>query len=164
KGMSLSAQLDIRSGGVMRNGTRGALYFFGTHQETADREGTKVFTGVKASDGAANDIEVPYGEAWMSLGNGNGFFGSNTEDFIEDAGWIRLREVTLSYTIPTSVMDSTPFSGLTVSFTGRNLWLSTDYRGVDPETSLLGAASGQGLDYFNMPNTKSFVFAFNLNL
>ena len=164
KGLSLSAQLDIRSGGVMWNGTRGALYFFGTHQETADREGTKVFTGVKASDGAANDIEVPYGEAWMSLGNGNGFFGSNTEDFIEDAGWIRLREVTLSYTIPTSVMDSTPFSGLTVSFTGRNLWLSTDYRGVDPETSLLGAASGQGLDYFNMPNTKSFVFAFNLNL
>jgi hypothetical protein len=60
-------------------------------------------------------------------------------------------------------MESTPFSGLTVSFTGRNLWLSTAYKGVDPETSLLGASSGQGLDYFNMPSTKSYVFSFSLN-
>jgi TonB-linked SusC/RagA family outer membrane protein len=163
KGLSLGIQLDIRQGGVMWNGTRGALYFFGTHKETENREGNKVFTGVKASNGAANDIEVPYGESWLSLGNGNGFFGSNTEDFIEDASWIRLREVTLSYTIPTEIMASTPFSGLTVAFTGRNLWLSTPYKGVDPETSLLGAASGQGLDYFNMPGTKSYVFSFNLN-
>jgi hypothetical protein len=147
----------------MWNGTRGALYFFGTHKETENREGTKVFTGVKASNGAVNDIEAAYGEGWLSLGNGNGFFGSNTEDFIEDASWIRLREVTLSYTIPTEIMASTPFSGLTVAFTGRNLWLSTPYTGVDPETSLLGAASGQGLDYFNMPGTKSYVFSFNLN-
>lgn len=163
KGLTLSAQLDIRQGGVMWNGTRGALYFFGTHKETEDRTGTKVFDGVKASNGADNDIAAPYGESWLSLGNGNGFFGSNTEDFIEDASWVRLRELTLSYVIPASMMEATPFSGLTVSFTGRNLWLSTGYKGVDPETSLLGASSGQGLDYFNMPSTKSYVFSFSLN-
>jgi TonB-linked SusC/RagA family outer membrane protein len=163
KGLTLAAQLDIRQGGVMWNGTRGALYFFGTHKETEDRTGTKVFDGVKASNGQSNDIAAPYGEGWLSLGNGNGFFGSNTEDFIEDASWVRLRELTLSYVIPSSVMESTPFSGLTVSFTGRNLWLSTAYKGVDPETSLLGASSGQGLDYFNMPSAKSYVFSFSLN-
>jgi hypothetical protein len=163
KGLTLSAQLDIRQGGVMWNGTRGALYFFGTHKETEDRTGTKVFDGVKANNGATNDIEADYGESWLSLGNGNGFFGSNTEDFIEDASWVRLRELTLSYVIPASMMEATPFSGLTVSFTGRNLWLSTAYTGVDPETSLLGASSGQGLDYFNMPSTKSYVFSFSLN-
>jgi hypothetical protein len=147
----------------MWNGTRGALYFFGTHKETEDRTGTKVFDGVKASNGQSNDIAAPYGEGWLSLGNGNGFFGSNTEDFIEDASWVRLRELSLSYVIPSSMMESTPFSGLTVSFTGRNLWLSTAYKGVDPETSLLGASSGQGLDYFNMPSAKSYVFSFSLN-
>lgn len=164
KGITLAAQLDIRQGGVMWNGTRGALYFFGTHKETEDRTGTKVFDGVKSSDSkTANDIAAPYGESWLSLGNGNGFFGSNTEDFIEDASWVRLRELTLSYVIPSNIMESTPFTGLTVSFTGRNLWLSTAYTGVDPETSLLGASSGQGLDYFNMPSTKSYVFSFSLN-
>jgi hypothetical protein len=163
KGLTLSAQIDIRQGGVMWNGTRGAMYFFGTHKETEDREGTKVFDGVKASNRQTNDITAQYGQDWLAFGNGNGFYGSNTEDFIEDASWVRLRELTLSYVIPTSVMESTPFSGLTVSFTGRNLWLSTPYKGVDPETSLLGASSAQGLDYFNMPSTKSYVFALKLN-
>jgi len=163
-GITLSAQLDIRQGGVMWNGTRGALYFFGTHKDTENRTGTKVFDGVAASDGkTANTIEVPYGEGWLSLNNGNGFYGSNTEDFVEDASWVRLRELTLSYAIPSSIMKSTPFSGLTVTFTGRNLWLQTAYKGVDPETSLQGASNAQGLDYFNMPSTKSYVFAFNLN-
>ncbi len=164
KGITLSAQLDIRQGGVMWNGTRGALYFFGTHKETENRTGTKVFQGVLASDSTTtNSIEVPYGEGWLSLNNGNGFYGSNTEDFVEDASWVRLRELTLSYAIPSSIMESTPFSGLTVTFTGRNLWLSTKYTGVDPETSLQGASNAQGLDYFNMPSTKSYVMAFSLN-
>ncbi len=164
KGITLSAQLDIRQGGVMWNGTRGALYFFGTHKETENRTGTKVFEGVLASDGTTpNNIEVPYGEGWLSLNNGNGFYGSNTEDFVEDASWVRLRELTLSYAIPSSIMESTPFSGLTVTFTGRNLWLQTAYTGVDPETSLQGASNAQGLDYFNMPSTKSYVMAFSLN-
>jgi hypothetical protein len=163
KGITLSAQLDIRQGGVMWNGTRGALYFFGTHKETENRTGTKVFEGVKASNGQTNDIAAAYDEGWLSLNNGNGFYGSNTEDFIEDASWVRLRELTLAYALPKSIMDGTPFSGLTLSFTGRNLWLSTKYTGVDPETSLQGASNAQGLDYFNMPSTKSYVMAFSLN-
>jgi hypothetical protein len=163
KGITLSAQLDIRQGGVMWNGTRGALYFFGTHKETENRTGTKVFEGVKASNGQTNDIAAAYDEGWLSLNNGNGFYGSNAEDFIEDASWVRLRELTLAYALPKSIMDGTPFSGLTLSFTGRNLWLSTKYTGVDPETSLLGASNAQGLDFCNTPNTKSYVMAFNLN-
>lgn len=163
KGFSLSALLDIRQGGVLWNGTRGALYYFGTHEETEIRGSTKVFEGVKQSDGSTNDIVAAMDENWLAFGNGNGFFGSNTEDFIEDASWIRLREVTLAYTFPATMMSSTPFSGLTLSFTGRNLWLSTDYTGVDPETSLLGADNAQGIDYFNMPGTRSYVFSASLN-
>jgi hypothetical protein len=50
-----------------------------------------------------------------------------------------------------------------VSVTGNNLILITDYEGVDPETSLMGANNAQGLDYFNMPGTKSYIFALKLN-
>jgi hypothetical protein len=50
------------------------------------------------------------------------------------------------------------------SFIGRNLWLSTDYPGVDPETSLTGAGSNlTGFDYFNMPSTKAVTFGVKLS-
>ena len=162
-GLTLSFLFDIRQGGYIWNGTRSALIFFGTAKETEARGTTKVFEGVKASTGETNDIEATLDENWFVFGNGNGFFGSNSEDFIEDASFVRLRELTLSYVLPTSVVNMLPIAGATLTFTGRNLWLSTDFQGIDPETSLTGASNAQGIEYFNMPNTKSYVFSLSLN-
>ncbi|MGB0982965.1 MAG: SusC/RagA family TonB-linked outer membrane protein [Saprospiraceae bacterium] len=172
KGITLSALLDIKQGGVVWNGTKGALYFWGTHQETAEMRNTKkTFEGSNATynaDGSlvldangvpvtsgTNDQEVDIDEYWLAFGNGNGFFGDNTEDFIEDASWVRLRELSLSYQLPTSILGN-KVKNLSIGFTGRNLFLSTPYTGVDPETNLYGASNAQGLDYFNMPGTKSY--------
>ncbi len=47
---------------------------------------------------------------------------------------------------------------ISVFVTGKNLFLKTPYTGVDPETSLTGATTSQGLDYFNMPGTKGYTF------
>jgi hypothetical protein len=75
-----------------------------------------------------------------------------------------LRELTLSYKLNKSLLNRTFFHSAEVYFTGRNLWLSTPYTGIDPETSLIGAGNGQGLDYFNMPGTKSYTFGLRLTL
>lgn len=163
KGLSFSFLFDIRQGGVLWNGTRSALIFFGTAKETEARGGTAVLDGVKKSNGERNDIVLPLDENWYVFGNANGFFSTNTEDFIEDASWVRLREVSLSYALPKTFFEDLPISGLTVSVTGRNLWLSTEYKGIDPETSLTGANNAQGIDYFNMPSTRSYNFALSLN-
>jgi hypothetical protein len=56
------------------------------------------------------------------------------------------------------------FNDVELYFTGRNLWLSTPYTGVDPETSLIGAQNGQGLEYFNMPGTKTFMVGLRVTL
>lgn len=167
KGLSLSFLIDIKKGGVLWNGTRSALYFFGMHKdmEANNREFKDyVFEGVKFSDRTANDIKVnvPY-QYWYREGYGNGFTASNTEDFIEDAGWVRLRELSLSYTLPNELVEYTPFSNIVLTFTGRNLWLSTKYKGVDPETNLMGAYSAQGLDYFNMPGVRSYNFSISVD-
>jgi len=54
--------------------------------------------------------------------------------------------------------------GITVYATGRNLWLSTDYQGVDSETSLTGAGSSiGGFDYFNMPGARSYIVGLRTN-
>ena len=181
KGLSLSALIDIKQGGYMWNGTKGALYYFGTHQETADLRGTStVFDGSVAEldaegnvvfwdhDGdpstyqiprttGANTQEVALDENWLAFGNANGFFGNNTEDFVEETSWIRLRDISLSYSLPKSLISGAKMSYLTITLTGRNLFLSTPYTGIDPETNLYGASNAQGLDYFNMPGTKSYM-------
>jgi len=54
------------------------------------------------------------------------------------------------------MFDNSFVGGINIQLSARNLWLSTDYPGVDPETNLTGASNGYGLDYFNMPNTKSY--------
>jgi hypothetical protein len=173
--------LDIKQGGYVWNGTKGALYYFGTHQETAERRNTReVFEGnlavfdaegnlvltdhdnnpstpdIPQTSGANNqDVLVTQGN-WLSTGNGNGFFGSNTEDFIEEASWVRLRDVSISYSLPKNLLSKAKISHLTLTLSGRNLWLNTPYTGIDPETNLYGASNAQGLDYFNMPGTKSY--------
>jgi hypothetical protein len=162
KGVTVSALLDIKSGGVMWNGTRGALVNYGVAKETENRGTLTVFEGVRQVNGTwvKNDTAVPLSQAWY-LGNGGGF-GNQSEEFVEDASYVRLRELTVSYDLPSSMLEGSMLSRIGFSFTGRNLWLSTPYTGIDPETSLIGNGNGQGMDYFQFPNTKSYVFSLNL--
>jgi hypothetical protein len=69
---------------------------------------------------------------------------------------MRLRTLNLSYRFEPKWIQKAKLSDLTLGVIGRNLWLKTDYTGVDPETSLLGARNAQGIDFYNMPNTTSW--------
>lgn len=161
KNFSLSFLFDIREGGDIWNGTKGAVTAFGMTELTENRGDVVVFPGVNASNGQANSIAVPIGQAWYQ-GNGGGF-GAVSEHYIEDGSFRRLRYVTLSYNLG-DVLGNIGLKGLTVSVTGRNLWLDTPYTGFDPELSLVGSSSnGQGLDYFQLPNTKSYSVGLKVN-
>jgi hypothetical protein len=71
--------------------------------------------------------------------------------------------VTVSYRFPKEVVSALAITrSIEIFATGRNLWLSTAYRGVDPETSLGGAVNAQGLDYFNFPNTRTYTFGIKI--
>jgi TonB-linked SusC/RagA family outer membrane protein len=169
KGFMLNILFDFRYGGEIWNGTQGAMTFFGTSENTEDRGSTTVFEGVKGTrdadgnlilqdeSGSAgtfqNDAEVTLTEDWY-LTNGGGF-GFVAEHFVQDISWVRLREVSLGYTFPSKIFERTPISSLNLGVSGRNLLLMTPYEGVDPETNLMGSMNAQGLDYFNMPNTRS---------
>jgi hypothetical protein len=187
KGVSLSALLDIRKGGQMYNGTAYAMNYFGTHERTVNREvawtpyGTVDFAntpvenivvydgimghfdnyGNPISSGIQNTIPVVNDEDFFE-GYGSNFGGGPSWAAIEPADWIRLREITLSYTFPKNLLGKT-FSQLQVYFTGRNLYLWTPYTGVDPETNLMGNSNAQGFDYFNMPGTKTYTLGVKLS-
>lgn len=168
KGFTLYFLIDIRHGGDIWNGTKGALTFFGRSKLTENRGALTVFEGVKGHydeggnlvTSGPNDIKVPLDQDWYT-GNGGGF-GSQAEDFIEDGSYVRFRELALSYSLPKKTLGKSFFKDVTFTFFSRNLALFTDYTGVDPETSLMGAHNSQGLDYFNNPGTRSFGFKVNL--
>ena len=152
KRISLSGLLDIRHGGTVYNGTLARLHNFGVSEASADRERTYVIAGVK-EDGTPNDIAITAKNYYQKyLGDG----GGAEEEAVTDVNWVRLRDVSISYDF--NVKRFTAINSAQVSFTGRNLWLNTNYEGVDPETSLTGAGSRiNGLDYFNNPGSKSFI-------
>ena len=103
-------------------------------------------------------------EAWYTgLGGG---FGAVAEDFIHDASYIRLREVSLSYVFPEKITSKLKLENLSLTLIGRNLALWSDFAdkfGVDPETNLTGVSNGRGLDYFTNPSTKSYLIKLSLN-
>lgn len=161
KNLSLNFLLEWKEGGDMWNGTDWALTWAGTSSVTEDRGTTRVIQGVKLSDGSVNDIPAEINEYFYRSSGLNGF-GNVDEHFVQDASWLRLRTLNLTYDL-TSAIKSDFFTNVSISFTGNNLWLDTPYTGVDPETSLAGAGSNaQGVDYFNNPGTKSYGLGVNL--
>ena len=168
KGIGLSFLLDIKNGGIMWDGTRSRMNGFGTSKATENRGEAVVFDGIKGhitngalvTSGVVNDISTTYTQYYYSTIAGGA--SPAQEQFVEKTDWTRLREVTLSYSLG-NLLKKTFIKHLKVYATGRNLWLSTPYKGIDPETNLFGATNTQGLDYFNMPNTKSYVFGVKLD-
>ena len=158
KDLSLYLLFDVKYGGKMWDGTRGVLDYFGTSAGTLNRDEWYIFPGVN-SQGQTNNIPVKLNETWRT-GIGSGFVGPMV-DYVENSGWVRLRTVTLSYNF-THMLKKTFIKGLSLYFTGTNLWISTKYQGIDPETNLLGSQNAQGIDYFNMPGTKSYTVGLNL--
>ena len=122
-------------------------------------DGTYSFRGELRDFGDGERVvDGPY----FYSGPGSGFTGP-AEQFIEDGGFFRLRRVGLSYTWDSDVVQDIGLRSINLSATARNLVLITDYSGIDPETNLTGPSNGQGLDYFNNPNTRSYQFTIRLN-
>jgi TonB-linked SusC/RagA family outer membrane protein len=159
KGLSLMGLLDIREGGALWNGTYARLNRIGRTQESADgRDKAYLIEGVKA-DGTPNTTKVSAFDYFRTFKGDGGAFAY--ENAIQDGSWVRLRELTLTYDFPKLTKA---IEGLSVYVTGRNLWLDTEYKGVDPETSLTGSGSNTGgFDYFNMPSTKSYIVGLRAN-
>jgi TonB-linked SusC/RagA family outer membrane protein len=89
------------------------------------------------------------------------YFYENTyyinEAHIYDASFVKLREVSLGYTLPRSTTRRMGVSGLTVSAIGRNLWLHSKAPNIDPE-SAFDASNVQGLEGQQLPTPRSIGF------
>lgn len=167
KNVSLSFLFDIKKGGDLYNQPAAFYAAQGTHTETVHRDETKVFDGVTA-DGSKNTQEVYLGQGvYQGTNYGDGFYRNVwrkvATNFVEDASWVRLRNLNLSYSLPRKWIEGSLIQKVSVTFTGNNLWLYTPYSGFDPESSQFGAGSNtQGFQGLRTPATKSYTFGVNL--
>ena len=171
KGFTLGFQIAIRYGGQMWDGTRGAIDYFGTGADTKNRNDSTTFSGVGAhydaagnlvNSGTAVSIKAPTNQYyWQNVGNS---FTGPTEVNVEDASFVKLRQISLTYAFPQSMIKKAHLRNFSLTAYMSNIILWTKYKGVDPETSLAGPANGQGLDYFNNPSTKSYGIRLNIGL
>jgi hypothetical protein len=83
--------------------------------------------------------------------------------FLEDGSFLRLRSLTLGYTLPKELANKLRIQKLRAYFTGTNLLLFTKYTGSDPESNL-GTANIQGYDYGTPPQPRTIQFGLNLAL
>lgn len=83
--------------------------------------------------------------------------------FVEDASFIRMRDVTLSYTLPESLLQNIGLKDVRVYSTVRNLFTITDWTGTDPEWT--GTDTNSGFDrQFSIPLNRTFIFGINATL
>ena len=163
--LTFSGLLDIRHGGQTWDGTMGALYNFGKHKDTDIRGNQVVFgktwlPGPVGGPGAGTAVVLNQG--WFT-GLGSGFGPIGTQ-FVEDAGFVKLRELGVAYSLDQPFIKNWGFSTIDIRLAARNLKTWTNYRGIDPEANLAGSSSLiQGVDYFNNPQTRSFVLSLGLN-
>ncbi|WP_111685503.1 SusC/RagA family TonB-linked outer membrane protein [Winogradskyella tangerina] len=166
KSLRLTAVLDIRKGGDVWCGTCGILDYFGVSAKTGQlRDQSYVVDGIVQSTGAQNTTAVPYADPAGGLGANRWVrygFGGIAEDNIYDGSYAKLRELSLTYSLGDKILNQIGFTSASITLSGRNLFLITDYPGIDPETNLTGDSNGIGLDYFNQPFTRSYALAIKL--
>lgn len=84
--------------------------------------------------------------------------------FVEDASYLRLKTVSLGYTIPENLVSKLYLASARVYVSGQNVLTFTNYSGLDPE--LTGTASNnltKGIEFFTPPSPRVFTIGLNLN-
>lgn len=83
--------------------------------------------------------------------------------FIEDGSYMRLKNLTIGYTLNSNLVRKLSMTSLRVYFSGQNLWTLTNFTGLDPEVNYRGNDNDViGTDFFTYPQARAFTFGINL--
>ena len=155
KSFSFRMQWDYSVGGQMFSGTAGGLLGRGVTKDTEfDRAASYILPGV-LENGRPNNIQISSSQAFYGNSITN---GAADESAVFDATCIRLREASLSYSVPAKALAKLPFGSISFSISGTNLWYYAPnfpkYMHFDPEASGLGVSNGRGLEFLSGPSAR----------
>ena len=169
-------------GGLNLDGTYKAwdinLYFYGS-------EGNKILNYVESnlesfakrgSEGADNVSQKYFEEHWTPTNPSNRYAralpngGDNSslnnvpsDVWVEDGSFLKLKNVSVGYTLPTTMLSKYSISRLRIYVSAQNLFVITKYTGLDPEIGMIGGSATQnGIDAGTYPSSKFFTFGLNV--
>ncbi|MCU0325404.1 MAG: SusC/RagA family TonB-linked outer membrane protein [Spirosomaceae bacterium] len=168
KGFNLSFLIDYRHGGQMYSVTAASLFLRGQLKIQEDREAIRVIPGVYGDpqtykpilDEKGNTIKNTTGITAFNYHFSNGFGAYGADELnVYDITTIRLREVSLGYTIPKNILKRTPFGAARLSVSGRNLWyyVPNMLKGLNLDPEVLSATADsnvQGFDFGAAPSVR----------
>lgn len=96
---------------------------------------------------------------WMPIKGSGAFYPHSWA--IEDGSFLRINNVTVGYSLPSTKLAGIKMSQLRFYFTANNLAVITNYSGYDPEVSVRSNPLTPGLDYSAYPKSRSFIFGIN---
>ena len=153
KGFSLYFLIDGRFGGDVMSLTQAELDQYGVSKATGDARNRGY---VEMEGRRFTDVQSFY----TTVGGRSGI----TEHYMYNATNIRLRELSLGYSLPKKWFENTPvIKGIDLSLVGRNLFFFMNNAPYDPEGAISMGNSLQGVDVFGMPSTRSFGFNVKVN-
>lgn len=119
-------------------------------------KGVKNIGTVENPDYVPNDVFVDPQIYWANI------YNNTPEPFIYDASYIKVREITLSYTLPAKLLTKTPLQSLSVTAYGRNLFILYDnVDNIDPESNY-NNGNGQGFEYGSLPSRRTYGIGINV--
>jgi TonB-linked SusC/RagA family outer membrane protein len=170
KGLSLMAQIDFQKGGLMYSQNDHYLTYYGMakHQENRPDDNMITFDGVMghydASTGkvvVTSETPVPtaYSLYYQTVCQ------QVTEDNIMPKDFIKLRELQLAYQLPKQFASKLYLKGLSVGFSGRNLWrkFKDGFEGPDTETNTNGIDNGNAYQTYSFPAVKTYTLSISAN-
>lgn len=186
KNWMISVLFDIRAGGDIFNGTDYYMTLAGMSERSANRE-SLTLSGVAKNPatgllepktytyeaGKSYNITTSSGAVQQRYGNDiiRNYWGTyyplETANFITNTNWIRMRSVSLTYNLSKEIISKQKVvKDLSVTVSGNNLLLLTNYKGMDPETSVAGSgvvgSSSTGIDYCGVPATAGVSVGLNI--
>ena len=166
RNFTLGVQWEYINGGDIYSVSASNLLRRGVTRDTEDREGSYIIPGVKANPDTGELILDADGNKIQNniqLGANDLYFINLMdvdENIVYDASVFRLRDVSLTYSLPNKILERTPIGSLAITLSGNNLWYKAPnlpkYMNLDPEVLGSGAGNGKGLDYQNDPSYKQY--------
>lgn len=153
KNFNLNVLVDGKFGGQIFSGTNTLAYGNGLHKATL--EGRE--TGLTVS-GIDNATDLPFTTtvAPENLQTYWGEINDIAEEFVEDSDFIKLRQLSLGYTLPKRTLENIFLTNVNISLIASNLFfISRSIDNIDPE-SAYNVGNSQGLEYFGVPTTRNY--------
>ncbi|MFN3852623.1 MAG: SusC/RagA family TonB-linked outer membrane protein [Spirosomataceae bacterium] len=157
KNFNLSFLLDYRFGNKVLSATNYYTIFRGLHQMTLEGRETGVVAQGVTADGATNTVSVPAQTYYQNLARRISALN------VMDGSFIKLRQITLGYSLNPKFLSKTPIKSVELAFVGRNLLtLLRRTENIDPEAGFSPILRYAGIEGNSLPSTRTY--GLNLNV